>query len=643
MFAKLNVAQKLAVTVALFAVPVMFVVWTLIGQQRIAIAFADQEVAGANYLTALSTSQGLAARMTLSAAEPDQLADQLAELDRRYGASLDTATVVRGAIAALRKPDGLEDGRTKLRDIITRIGDRSNLILDNVLVTYYLTDVGLNRLPDALDRIADLSREQAFSRETGDAKAHFLVGLGSLVAAIEGADASFTSAVQAPGGAAVKAALGQEQQTVHAALTGFVAELREGPVDTRKVLTLLGDVSHFSQHADAVLTDLLTQRVANLYSSQRITLGITAGMFLLAIGAVLLAVRRSITQPLSQLQAITLELAAGRLDITLPPIRSTDEIGAVFASLAVFQRQGLERRAMDAAAAAERTRKEQAQAVMAEHTLNFSQSIAGVMGTLGQSATTMRTVSNGLIGAVADTHQAAERTMLGAEQSSQELAGVAAATEELTASIDEIARQVVQTAQTAQNAVAKADAAGVTVQTLSDAAGQISAVVQLIADIAGKTNLLALNATIEAARAGDAGKGFAVVASEVKALAAQTARATSEISGQVAAIQATTVNAASAVGGVRDAIGALGTITTAISAAVEEQGTATREIAANVNLVAQQNAAITEAMKNVGTVAAGASASSETVRSTAEALEQISTALNGQVDTFLAKVRRDAA
>jgi len=643
MFAKMKVAQKLAVAMSLFALPVMFVVWTLVGEQRIAIAFADQETAGANYLTALTSTQGLAARMAIGAAEPGKVADQLAALDDQFGARLDTANVVRDAAASLRKPGGLEDGRAKLRDVITRIGDRSNLILDNVLVTYYLTDVGLNRLPDALDRIADLSREQAANPSTPDAKAHFLVGLGSLVAAIEGADASFASAVQAPGGAEVKLALGTEQQAVQAAMAGFVEQLRKGPVDPAKVLILLSDVTRFSHHADTVLTELLTKRVADLHGSQMITLATTAGMFLLAIGAVLLAVRRGITRPLSQLQAVTLELASGRLDITLPANRSADEIGAVFASLAVFQRQGLERRAMEAAAEAERARKEQAQAVMAQHTLNFSQSIAGVMDTLGGSATAMRTASDGLIGAVADTYQAAETTMTGAEQSSQDLAGVAAATEELTASIDEIARQVVQTAQTAQNAVAKADAAGVTVQSLSDAAGQISAVVQLIADIAGKTNLLALNATIEAARAGDAGKGFAVVASEVKALAAQTARATSEIGEQVAAIQATTINAATAVSGVRVAIGTLGTITTAISAAVEEQGTATREIAANVNQVAQQNAAITESMKNVGTVAAEASASSHSVRSTAEALEQISTALNSQVDTFLAQVRRDAA
>ena len=72
------------------------------------------------------------------------------------------------------------------------------------------------------------------------------------------------------------------------------------------------------------------------------------------------------------------------------------------------------------------------------------------------------------------------------------------------------------------------------------AANRIGDVTQLITTIAEQTNLLALNATIEAARAGDAGRGFAVVAQEVKALASQTAKATSEISTQIAGMQAAT-------------------------------------------------------------------------------------------------------
>ncbi len=125
---------------------------------------------------------------------------------------------------------------------------------------------------------------------------------------------------------------------------------------------------------------------------------------------------------------------------------------------------------------------------------------------------------------------------------------------------------------------------------MSKAAGRIGEVVQLITAIAEQTNLLALNATIEAARAGDAGRGFAVVAQEVKALAAQTAKATDEISTQIGGMQTATDEAVIAIKEISETITRISGIAAMIASAVEEQGAATQEIARNV----QQAAAGTE-------------------------------------------------
>ena len=127
-----------------------------------------------------------------------------------------------------------------------------------------------------------------------------------------------------------------------------------------------------------------------------------------------------------------------------------------------------------------------------------------------------------------------------AGQVSTNVQTVSAGSEQMGASIREIAQNASEVSRVAGQAVTAADQTTATVAKLGESSLEIAGVVKVITSIAEQTNLLALNATIEAARAGEAGKGFAVVANEVKELAQETAKATQDITARVEAIQADT-------------------------------------------------------------------------------------------------------
>ncbi len=135
---------------------------------------------------------------------------------------------------------------------------------------------------------------------------------------------------------------------------------------------------------------------------------------------------------------------------------------------------------------------------------------------------------------------------------------------------------------------AKAEAVMERMENLRISALHINRILDIINDIATKTNLLALNATIEAATAGEAGKGFAVVAGEVKNLAKQTGQATKEIASQIEDIQQEIANAVNMMKDVLDSSSKSRSVNENIAAVLEDQSRTVEEISGSMQSVVME-------------------------------------------------------
>jgi methyl-accepting chemotaxis protein len=186
-----------------------------------------------------------------------------------------------------------------------------------------------------------------------------------------------------------------------------------------------------------------------------------------------------------------------------------------------------------------------------------------------------------------------------AEETTLSVQSVAAAAEQMTASIGEISKSMNMSQNYMNDIIAKTGSSGEATGKLVESMESMKRVVELIGDIASQVNLLALNATIEAARAGEAGRGFSVVAGEVKSLASQAARATEEISAEIETIRAMTAGVASGVKDIIQSASAVNGYIETVAAAIEEQNAVTKQVAENTQRTSAGVTAIAHSIRGL--------------------------------------------
>ena len=429
----------------------------------------------------------------------------------------------------------------------------------------------------------------------------------------------------------------------------IMEEIRDAPRDIVEEESFLGPRYDFIDATNAKIVGLRDD------ASGRVEEVSTNGLFeiqaamaavalfaLLAVGLVFLAQRylaARVVKPVEKISTISAGLVAGDMSLRIPTWNRHDEIGQMASSLAVMQsyaQEIVDRAQQKVQAQQERNQRVDALQLLADR---FEQMV-------GKVATEVAATSSQLKGAaqqMTDNAQASSQSVLKAtdllSETSRGVTQAASASDEFVVSITEVSRQAASSASRAGEAADAVRDADNAVTQLDKMANQVGAVIELISEIAQRTNLLALNASIEAARGGEAGRGFAVVASEVKELAQQTANATSEVEEQIRLIQGNSSASAAALRKISEQVSSLESTSVSIASAVDQQSLAGQELAQSIDLAARNTEAVSANMETVSSMAVATGAAAGQVLGSCNQLSEQAEMLRQQVTEFLGHVR----
>lgn len=637
MFRNVSLTTKLAAAGAALILPLLWVTYLLSSEMSIRYDFGNREIDGGRYLAPLHELLFHAGEFRYlnvlkqnaqdSAAAIESDLAKVAAFQTSLGPALKSTEPFNALNSAWHTAQGSQGADadsafiSAVRELISRVGDTSNLILDPDLDTYYVMDTLLLKLPNSLDLLwqirefgAGLMRQQQINPND---YTRMVVLTGLLQSDIDGIVYDTQVAYENNTAKDLPGAF-QDAVDQYSTSTNALLQFLKNRV---KVDSLQSDPAAFSKlAADALEHNLVLYREASPaletmlqrridgFAHDKYVLLTAVGV--LALSAVLMSLLmfRQILRELggepAYAAAIVRTIAQG--DLTARIQLKPDDATSLLASISLMAK---ELRKLIAQV------QESANQILA-YSARITRESDDIVSRSQQQSLATTTMSAAVQEVAASLHQ----MVVNSEQARNQATESSHQAQEGEAVVRDIITDM-------QNLCSFVERSAQSVEGLGQQSEQIYSIVSVIKSIAEQTNLLALNAAIEAARAGEQGRGFAVVADEVRNLAARTSHSTVEITEMIERIRNDTRSVVNDMAqGVDNANRSTGKINSAIDAMsqINQLSTDVNRSIQEISIALEQQAKANELLsENVESINQMSEQNSENVQNSAGSLQHL--------------------